>query len=408
LRNSFQKVEVSELSEGETLQILKTLIGTLEKTYKLYLSFPAIYAVINLSKRYITERRLPDSAVRTIESACSWAQNQGLGMLTADKVAEFISMQTNIPVDNISSKEAQELGSLEDRVKQKVIGQDEAVEKVVQTLKRARADIRDPDRPIGTFLFMGPTGVGKTHLAKIVTQEYFSKENTNERGMISVDMSEYKELSSLNRFLGTSSAAGGLEQSTVTLLDKVRANPYGVILFDEIEKAHPQILDLFLQLFEEGRLTSNRGETVDFRNMIIICTSNIGSQNLLQTLSSGATNWETAKEEALKDLKSEMKPELINRFDQVIVFSPHDKENLEKITVLLLNDLAKRMKEKGYSITWDEDVPMYIANTAYEPGFGARPLRRFIQDEVESLIANKIIDSQLNKGDSLRITKEWF
>ncbi len=406
LRNSFENVEISELSPYETLQILKTLIKSLESNYNLYISFPALTTAIELSQRYINNRKLPDSAVRTIEATCSWAQTQKIKVLTSEHVAKYISIQTDIPVESISSEEADKLMSLENKIRERVIGQNEAVHKVVETLKRARTDIRDPDRPIGTFLFMGPTGVGKTHLAKITSEEYFNAEK-GKADIITVDMSEYKNLDSVDKFLGQYNEDGLYSQSAVSLLDKVKENPYSVLLFDEIEKTHPQILDLFLQLFEEGRLTSNKGESVDFTNTIIICTSNIGSKILLESLSKEQALWKEAKERAIIELRQAMKPELINRFDEVIVFAPHSKENLIKIAEILLSNLATRISGKGYEIEWKDTIPVLIANKAYEPGFGARPLRRYIQEKIESQIASQILKNEINKGDTIEIKSEW-
>ncbi len=403
LRQSFETVEVSPASAENTLKILKTQIPLLEDNFKLYITFPALTTAIELSQRYIAQRRLPDSAVRTVEGACAWAQAQGLDKLTKDTVAKYVSIQTEIPVEDVTADEATKLMNLESNIKRRVIGQDEAVSKIVEALKRSRTDIRDPNRPIGTFMFLGPTGVGKTHLAKIVSEEFFSN-----REIITVDMSEYKDISSINKFLGSYENTDIYGQAAVSLLDRVKSNPYCVILFDEMEKAHPQILDLFLQLFDEGRLTSNRGESIDFTHTIIITTSNIGSKMLMDSLHDKTELWEDAKQKAIIELRQAIKPELLNRYDEIIVFAPHTPATLTQITEILLNDLAERLSEKKIKLLWTEAVPGIIANKAYQPEFGARPIKRFIQDNVESIIANKMLTDEIKKGDTVEISGHWF
>jgi len=407
LRQSFENVEISELSPKDTLQILETTIPKLESNFKLYVTFPALVAAIELSQRYVSNRKLPDSAVRTLEAACSWAQSQKILKLTNEHVAKYVSIQTNIPVETITAEEATRLMNLEQVIKSRVIGQDEAVHSLVETLKRARTDIRDPNKPIGVFLFLGPTGTGKTHLAKVVADEYFNSRNE----IIRIDMSEYQDSQSITKLLGTtenhgSSVSAG--QSTITLLDRIKATPYSLVLFDEIEKAHPQVLDLFLQLFDEGRLTSNAGETVNFTNTIIVCTSNIGSKILLDALEKDKSLWDEAKSRALIEVKQVMRPELLNRFDDIIVFSPHTIENLVRITELLLNEVARRTSEKGVTLTWNKTIPMLIANKAQEPGMGARPLKRYIQEKIEGRLATELLSNELEAGDSISIKESWI
>ena len=292
---------------------------------------------------------------------------------------------------------------LEENIKRKVVGQDEAVLAISEALRRARTDIRNPNKPIGVFMFMGPTGVSKTHLAKAVGEEYFgSKDN-----LIRVDMSEYQEISSIQRFLGASES-GTFGPSSISLVDKIKSNPHSVVLFDEIEKAHPNILDLFLQIFDEGILTSTHGETVDFTNSIIICTSNIGSKVLLDTLQNKNALWEEAKNMAMLELRQSIKPELLNRFDRVIVFAPHDVNNLAEIAVLLLTDLANILSAKGITLNWTNQIPMLIASKSNEPGMGARPMRRYIQDKIEGQIAKEMIEGTIKSGDDVSIKESWI
>jgi ATP-dependent Clp protease ATP-binding subunit ClpB len=285
-----------------------------------------------------------------------------------------------------------------------VIGQDDAVKAIVESLRRAHTDIRNPNKPIGTFLFMGPTGVGKTYLAKVVAEEYFGSETD----MIRVDMSEYQDVQSIDKFLGQSTQTNTMGQTAVSLVDKIKINPYTVVLFDEIEKAHPQILDLFLQIFDEGRLTSNLGEVVDFTHSIIVCTSNIGSLILLNSLQEGKTTWEEAKDRALIELRQSIKPELLNRYDKVLVFHPHDIENLSVISDILLRELSKRLGEKSITLTWKELIPQLIASKAHQPGLGARPIKRYIQDNIEGNIAKEMIEGQIKSGEEIEIKESWI
>ena len=399
LRQSFTNIEVEEVSLDDALYILETKIDALEANFNCYITFPALIASVELAHRYVKDRKLPSSAVQTIESACSWAQANDIKTLTTENVAKAISIQKKINITAISTEETTDLMKLEDNIRKRVIGQDEAVFSIVDALRRARTDVRNPNKPIGSYLFMGPTGVGKTHIAKVVCEEFFGKDHK----MIRIDMSEYQEIESIDKFLGSTE-----NPNSVSLVDQIKRNPNTVVLFDEIEKAHPQILDLFLQIFDEGRLTSNMGETVDFTNAIIICTSNIGSKILLDTLQKNQSLWEEAKSRALIELNHSLRPELLNRFDKVIVFQPHNIENLTKITILLLNDLSKRLTERGFIINWSNQIPMLIANKAQIPGMGARPIRRYIQDNIEGKIAKEILEGNLKSGDSITIKESWI
>ncbi len=402
LRTAFELIEVAEVTPADTMKILLSKIEILERNFGLFITFPALANAIELSSRYILERKLPDSAVATVEAACSWAQSQNLKKLGSEEVAKSVALTTNIPVDDVSVEEATRLMNLEENMRRKVIGQDEAVHNVVEALKRARADIRDPNKPIGVFLFLGPTGTGKTHLSKTLAKEYFGSQSE----LIRIDMSEYQEISSINKILGYPGAVLGQVQST--LLDKVKSQPFSVVLFDEIEKAHPQVLDLFLQLFDEGRLTNNNGETVNFTNCILICTSNIGSRQLMETLEKGQSLWQEAKQSALMELRGVLRPELLNRFDSITVFSPHDINNLVQITTLILTELSGRMRNKGLTLEWEESIPMLIANKANEPGMGARPIKRFIQERIEAKIADEIISKSATSGDTITIKEAWL
>ena len=404
LRQSFTNVEVKEISTTDTFKILETKVGELERNFNCYITFPALVASVELAQRYIKDRKLPSSAVQTIEATCAWAQSNNINKITSEHVSKAISIQKNINITEIDQEESNRLRKLEENIKNKVVGQDEAIIAITEALRRARTDIRNPNKPIGTFLFIGPTGVGKTYLAKVVGEEFFG----SKQEIVRVDMSEYQEISSIDKFLGTTSSSNMLGQTQITLADRVKSNPYTVVLFDEIEKAHPDILNLFLQMFDEGRLTNNAGETIDFTNTIIICTSNIGSQILLEALEKDMSLWNEAKDRAVLELRQYLKPELLNRFDKVIVFAPHDINNLTQIANLLLTELAKRLADKGMAVKWNDQIPMLIANKANEPGMGARPLKRYIQDHIEGEIAKEIIEGNLKSGAEINIKESWI
>ncbi len=403
LKTSFDNIEIDELSPESTLEILTAKLPFLEANFRLYIPITALIISIELAQRYIHNRKLPDSAVNIVESACSWAQTNNIKRLTSEHVAKIVSIQYGIPVESIDAEEATKLMKLEETIKNKVIGQSQAVHSIVETLKRSRTDIRDPNKPIGSFLFLGPTGVGKTYLAKVMAQEYFDRGED----IIRIDMSEYQEISSISKFLD-SGEEKAFEQHKISLIDRIKNNPYSVVLFDEIEKAHPNILNLFLQLLDEGRLTSNMGETVSFRNSIVICTSNIGSRIILDSLQKDQSMWLEAKDKAIIELRQAISPELYNRFDDIVVFAPHDINNLTKITELQLQELAKRLNKKGIILNWDPTLPMLIANKANEPGFGARPIKRYIQTKIEGQIATELISHGTKSGDTITLKENWI
>ncbi len=401
LRQSFQNIEISEITPEAAFEIFLTRLDELQNTYHIDITFPAILSAVELAQRYVYDRKLPDSAVNIMESACAALQNTGGNKLTPADVAHTVSTQTEIPVENVNVDEATKLLNLEANIRAKVIGQDQAVHQIVEALKRARAGTRDIKRPIGTFLFLGPTGVGKTYVAKVISDEYFGKEHE----LIRLDMSEFKEIKSIERMLGTTENSE-MGQTAITFLDQVKNDPYAVVLLDEIEKAHPQVLDLFLQVLDDGRMTNAAGETINFSNTIIIATSNIGSKTLLDALENDKAMFEEAKDRVLMELRQKVKVEFLNRFDKIIVFSPHDQENLSKIAELLLKELKSRLIEKEITLQWDDNIPKLIAQRSYEPGLGARPQRRYIQEKIEGVVATKILENQLKPGDTFAVSAE--
>lgn len=401
LRQSFQTVEIKEVTPEAAVEIILTQIEMLERTYSIRISFPAIFSAVELAQRYVYDRKLPDSAVNIIEAACASLQESKERLLTREIVAKTVSQMTSIPVTDVTADEASKLLDLENRINSKVIGQEPAIHQIVEALKRSRTGTRDPNRPIGSFLFMGPTGVGKTLLAKTVGEEYFGEKNQ----MIRLDMSEFKEVSSINRLIGVGQTSE-LAQSAVSFLDEIKQNPFSVVLLDEMEKAHPQILDIFLQVLDEGHMTNASGETINFDNTIIIATSNIGSKTLLEALEHNKSLFEEAKQRVLEELREAVRVEFLNRFDQIIVFAPHSKENYVKIAELLLKELRNRLLEKEITIQWVESLLPLIVTNSYQPGLGARPMRRYVQDHIETAIAQEILEGRLKPGDTFLLTPD--
>jgi ATP-dependent Clp protease ATP-binding subunit ClpB len=312
--------------------------------------------------------------------------------------------KTNIPVEAVTKDESSKLLNLEEKLHERVIGQDEAVKAVAQAMRRARAEIREGKRPIANFLFLGPTGVGKTELSKAIAAEYFGDENL----MVRLDMSEYQNPDSIARMIGApGDARGGL------LTEAVRKNPFSIVLLDELEKAHPDILTLFLQVMDDGRLTDGVGRTIDFTNTLVIATSNAGSQYIQDEVRAGSSI-ERIKTGLLEDqLKTYFRPEFLNRFDAVIVFKPLTMDDVTQITWLLLDSVRKRLEEKGMGFRAEDEAVEELATAGFDPVYGARPLRRVIQDRVENALADLLLSQGvarkdmvvLEKGGELRVEK---
>ena len=318
--------------------------------------------------------------------------------VTEEEIAEIVSRWTGIPVAKLMESEREKIMKLEEILHQRIVGQDEAVRLVADAVIRARAGIKDPRRPIGTFLFLGPTGVGKTELAKTLTEAIFD----TEENLIRIDMTEYMEKHTVSRLIGAPPGYVGYEEGG-QLTEAVRRKPYSVILFDEIEKAHPDVFNILLQIFDDGRLTDGHGRTVNFRNTIIIMTSNIGSHYLLEGVTDKGEIRPHVREQVMQELRRHFKPEFLNRVDEIVMFKPLTLDEVEKIVLLLIKDLAKRLEERRMKIEISNQARRFIAESGYDPVYGARPLRRFIQREIETPIAKLIISGQAMDGATIKV-----
>ncbi|GHU52383.1 chaperone protein ClpB [Clostridia bacterium] len=390
----FQPVMIDEPSREQTFEILKGLKPYYEKFHEVKISDDILQKAILLSERYINDRFFPDKAVDVIDEACSKAKfSEPHGefpvSVTEEYIAEVISLWTGIPVNKLSEVESEKLLSLETEMKKRVVGQDDALKALSDCLKAGRVGLRDEKRPIGCFLFVGSTGVGKTEAAKALSECMFDNENS----LIKIDMSEYAEHYTISRLIGSAPGYVGSDKGGI-LIENIRKKPYSVVLFDEIEKAHPDVLNILLQVMEDGFLTDNKGRKVSFRNAVIILTSNIGSE-LLSSKSIGFGKLETNINDITKELKKHMRPELINRLDKVILFNKLTKENLKSIAELMLKKLSKRAESLGVELVYSDEIIDYIADCKETEQFGARPLRRRIQDKIENLITNAMLSGNV-------------
>ena len=340
---------------------------------------------------------------KELEEAEALAQKEENSTLVHDKVTEeeiarIISRWTGIPVTKLNESERSKVLHLDAEIHKRLIGQEEAVEKVCEAILRSKAGIKDPTKPIGSFLFLGPTGVGKTELAKSLAQNLFDDENA----MVRIDMSEYMEKYSVSRLIGAAPGYVGYEEGG-QLTEAVRRKPYAVVLFDEIEKAHPDVFNILLQVLDDGRITDSQGRTVDFKNTIIILTSNIGAQSLLDGIKEDGTIPEEVRKEVMDALHAHFRPEFLNRLDEIILFKPLVQKDMERIADLVLKDINKRLQDKRLHIEIAKDALEFILENAYEPGFGARPLKRYMQKHVETLAAKCILEDKVKEGDKIEI-----
>ena len=470
LERRFSPVNVSEPTESDTIKILKGIRDKYEAHHNVKITDEAIESAVKLSVRYINDRFLPDKAIDLIDEAASKARlktytepesikkmqeeiqeikkdkeeavlnqkfenaaklrdkekeltkkykeeeqkwknknTKSVTTLTEENIAEVISTSTGIPVSKITQDENERLKHLEEELHKRVIGQNEAVEAVSKAIKRGRVGLKDPKRPIGSFLFLGPTGVGKTELSKALAQALFGDENA----MIRIDMSEYMEPHSVSKLIGSPPGYVGFDEGG-QLTEKIRRKPYSVILFDEIEKAHPDVMNMLLQILEDGRLTDSQGRTVNFKDTVIIMTSNLGARVITDKKALGFTNkneeentekqYEELKKEVMEVVKKELRPEFINRIDEIIVFHKLNDEEISKIIDLMLQEVVKRLKDQKYNIKVDKSVKKLIAEKGIDKNFGARPLRRTIQNLVEDSLAEDILDGKLKKEKETTIT----
>lgn len=472
LERRFQPVMVEEPGEEDTLEILKGIRPYYEQHHGVKISDEALESAVRLSKRYVNDRFLPDKAIDLMDEAASRKQLRGyqaFGQMeklqqkleqmqqekeewivrgdferaselqgeqqqyekelqkeqkkqekkrfgkkmtvTEEDVADVVAAWTKIPVSRLTEKESARLLKLEDTLHKRVVGQDEAVTAVAKAIKRGRVGLKDPKRPIGSFLFLGPTGVGKTELSKALAETVFGSENA----MIRVDMSEYMEKHSVSRLVGSPPGYVGYEEGG-QLSEKVRRNPYAVLLFDEIEKAHPDVFNILLQVLDDGHITDSQGRQVDFKNTILIMTSNAGAQSIIApkklgfaSLDDEKHNYEYMKGSVMEEVRRMFKPEFLNRIDETIVFHALNRENIAKIAEILLGQFAKRCKEQmDITLKVSPAARELIAKAGYDEKYGARPLKRAIQTKVEDALAQEILEGKVKAGDKvlLGISKE--
>ncbi|WP_299511687.1 ATP-dependent Clp protease ATP-binding subunit [uncultured Rummeliibacillus sp.] len=460
LERRFQPIQVDEPTVDEAIQIIKGLRDRYEAHHRVKITDAAIEAAAKMSDRYISDRFLPDKAIDLIDEAGSkvrlrsfttppdlkeleqqldsihsekmaavqsqefekaaslrdteqklkdklnttkkeWKEAQGKAesKVTVNDIAEVVSMWTGVPVSKLAQEESEKLLHLEEELHKRVIGQGEAVEAISRAIRRARAGLKDPKRPIGSFIFLGPTGVGKTELARALAEVMFGDEDA----MIRVDMSEYMEKHSTSRLVGSPPGYVGFDEGG-QLTEKVRRKPYSVVLLDEIEKAHPDVFNILLQVLDDGRLTDSKGRVVDFRNTVVIMTSNIGAEALKyrKSLGFGAQSakqsQENAKNVMMEELKKAFRPEFLNRIDEMIVFHSLEKEELNKIVVLMAKTLTKRLEEQNITLELTPNAIEKIAKEGYDPQYGARPLRRAIQKHVEDRLSEEILKGTVLNG----------
>lgn len=467
LERRFQPITVDQPNVDDAIQILHGLRDRYEAHHRVKISDEALEAAVRLSDRYITDRFLPDKAIDLIDEAASrvrlrthtqppnlkeleekleeirfekesavqsqefekaaslrdkeqklreeletskteWQQNQVKKdtIVTSEDIADIVSMWTGIPVRKLAEEESERLIKLEELLHLRVIGQDEAVKAVSRAVRRARAGLKDPKRPIGSFIFLGPTGVGKTELARALAEAMFGDENA----IIRIDMSEYMERHTTSRLVGAPPGYVGYEEGG-QLTEAVRRKPYSVILLDEIEKAHPEVFNVLLQLLDDGRLTDAKGRTVDFRNTVVIMTSNVGAQTIKKGGALGFTatresDYIDMKDKVMDELKKQFRPEFLNRIDEMIVFHPLAEEHIKEIVNLLAEELRKRLKEQAIDFVLTEGAKAFLAKEGFDPTYGARPLKRAIQRHIEDRLSEALLTNEIKRGDRVNIDVE--
>jgi len=417
LDRRFQKIVVEPTDPDETLEILRHLKSHYEEFHHITYTDDALEAAVRLTDRYITDKSLPDKAIDALDEAGSMvrlnlARKKGSpSVVTAEDIASVVSKMTGIPAGRVAESEGNRILKMSQRLKSRIIGQDSAIDTVVRAIQRGRAGLKDPHRPIGTFLFFGPTGVGKTQLARSLAEYLFD----SEENMVRIDMSEYMEKFSVSRLIGAPPGYVGYEEGG-QLSERVRRKPYCVVLLDEIEKAHPDIFNLLLQVMDEGRLTDSNGRTVDFKNTIVIMTSNVGSReveeygNGIGFAIAGRKLEDDRKNVVAKAVKKAFPPEFINRVDEQVYFNSLTREDIEHIIDIELKDLKARALEAGYRITVTPSAKRFVAEAGYDPAYGARPLKRaitrYIEDPVsEFIISDRVLTSRQKGTEEVRELK---
>ncbi|MBN2016010.1 ATP-dependent Clp protease ATP-binding subunit [Candidatus Dojkabacteria bacterium] len=400
----FETVKIEEPSFELSLRILENVAEKLSKYHKIKIPNDVIETAVILSKRYIQDKFLPSKAIDLLDEASSKAVLENKKLISVDDIRAVISEKTGIPIEKLTISEQKKLIKLEEILNQAVIGQKEAVHVVSEVVRRSRAGLKDPKKPIGSFLFLGPSGVGKTYLAKNLTRIVYDNENA----MIRLDMSEFGEPHTVQRLIGSPPGYIGYEEGG-QLTNPIWERPYSLILLDEIEKAHAKVFDIFLQVLDEGRLTDGQGRTVDFKNTIIIATSNIASEEILLKLSQkkqslvGFERERFYEEEILPLLKHYFRPEFINRFDEIVIFNPLGIAELKIIAKQQINKIQERLEDKNIRINISDTKLEELARKSYKPAFGARPLIRVIQEDIENVLARKIISGEVKDGDVLNL-----
>jgi len=397
---AFDRIEVKEPDETEVVKILEETVPYMESRDGIFWPYQSLKELIRVSARYVHNKPFPEKAIELADEVSVSAAKQGQKVINTDLIDSLVSSKIDVPVKEAEGEEAKKLINLEGFLHKRIIGQDEAIKAVASAMRRARTGIQDRNRPIGTFLFLGPTGVGKTETSKALAEAYFG----SEKNMIRIDMSEFQEQSSVYRLIGSPPAAGKAGEKG-QLTTAVADNPFSLVLLDEIEKAHKDILTLFLQVFDDGRLTDGTGRTIDFTNTIIIATSNAGSEFIRESLQNAVPE-EQLKKSLLDFLQKQgiFAPEFLNRFDAVVAFHPLSREQIVQVAQLMLSELAKRMLEKEITVQFTPEAVQKLAQAGFDPVYGARPMRRAIQDRAENMIANNLLAGKITRGQRVLIS----
>ena len=399
LRDAFNNKKAQWENEKNSVNKLQELREQVEQVKKEIQIAQSKYDLEKMAE--LQYGRLPQLQ-KQLESEEANVKNKDLSLVresvTDEEIAKIISRWTGIPVAKLTETERNKTLHLDEQLHKRVIGQDEAVTKITESIIRSKAGIKDPGKPIGSFLFLGPTGVGKTELAKALAQNLFD----DETNMVRIDMSEYMEKYSVSRLIGAPPGYVGYDEGG-QLTEAVRRKPYSVVLFDEIEKAHPDVFNVLLQVLDDGRITDSQGRTVDFKNTILIMTSNIGSSYLLEGINDNGDIKPEAEEMVMNDLRNHFRPEFLNRLDEIIMFKPLTRDNIGGIVDLIVANLNERLADKDLHLVLTDEAKKFVADNGYDPVYGARPLKRYLQKNVETLVAKIILQGDVNMGDTITV-----